>query len=526
VISRALIVRLSFNSLIASVGVLLGASIPLVASSTGDLTALFGVLALAITSSTAAEILGQRSRVYGALIGPRSAGAVHGEPGRTARHDALTGLLNQHAFFARFRNILDGRRRSDRCTSLLSLDLIDFTAINATLGATAGDLLLRHASARLLATLRETDTLARLGADEFGVIQSDVENPSSAAALCERLLRSFEEPFDLCGHLTRVGARIGVAMCPADGRDADTLLEHAREARMRARADGHDAFHLYDAALDAELRERRALERDLAHALERGEFELHYQPQIDIASRRMVGVEALLRWNHPARGRVSPDRFIPLAEDSGLIVPIGTWVLEQACAQTVRWHQAGARWLRVSVNMSPVQFRQPDLAELVGATLDRSGLAAESLELEITERVLMQDTEANLETLRRIKSRGVRISVDDFGVGNSSLSYLRRFPFDEIKVDRSFVGALEHDPSAAAIVRATLSLGRNLGLISVAEGVESASQLSLLDAEGCCVAQGFYFSPPVHPREIDAMIHAAATAQEIDVVDQNFLRVV
>ena len=454
-ISRALIVRLSFNSLIASVGVLLGASIPLVASSTGDLAALFGVLALAITGSTAAEMLGQRSPIYGAPTGLRAAGAAHGEPERAARHDALTGLLNHHAFFARFRNILEGRRRSDRCTALLSLDLIDFKAINATLGAAAGDLLLRHASARLLATLRETDTLARLGAHEFGVIQSDIDHPASAAALCERLLRSFEEPFDLGGHLTRVDARIGVAMFPADGSDADTLLEHARQARLRARTDGHDAFHLYDEALDAELRERRALERDLAHALERGEFELHYQPQIDIASRRMVGVEALLRWNHPERGRVSPDHFIPLAEDSGLIVPIGAWVLEQACAQTVRWHKAGAPGLRVSVNMSPVQFRQPDLAELVGATLERSGLAAECLELEITERVLMQDTEANLETLRRIKSRGVRISVDDFGVGNSSLSYLRRFPFDEIKVDRSFVGALEHDPSAAAIVRAT-----------------------------------------------------------------------
>ena len=524
--STAFIVRLSLNSLIATVGVLLGASIQFVAGSTGDLAALFGVLALAISGSTAAEMLGQRTRVYGARTGPCSAGALRGEPERAARHDALTGLLNERAFFARFHNILEGRRRGDRCTALLSLDLIDFTAINATLGAAAGDLLLRHASARLLATLRETDTLARLGADEFGVIQSDVEHPANAAALCERLLRSFEEPFDLCGHLTRVGARIGVAMFPADATDPDALLEHARQARLRAHTAGQDAFRLYDDALDAELRERRALERDLAHALERGQFEIHYQPQIDIASRRMVGVEALLRWNHPERGRVSPDHFIPLAEDSGLIVPIGAWVLEQACAQAVRWHLAGAPLLRVSVNMSPVQFRQPDLAELVDSALERSGLAAECLELEITERVLMQDTEANLATLRRIKSRGVRISVDDFGVGNSSLSYLRRFPFDEIKVDRSFVGALEHDPSAAAIVRATLSLGRNLGLVSVAEGVESASQLSLLDAEGCCVAQGFYFSPPVHPREIDAMIHAAAMATGVDVENQDLQKVV
>ena len=377
----------------------------------------------------------------------------------------------------------------------------------------------------MLATLRDTDTLARMGADEFAVIQGNMEHPASAAALCERLLRSFEEPFDLYGHLTNVGARIGVAMFPADSEEPDALLEHARLACVRAKTDCTGAFRFYDNDLNAELRERRALESDLAHALERDQFEIHYQPQIDIASRRMVGVEALLRWTHPERGSVSPDHFIPLAEDSGLIVPIGAWVLEQACAQAVRWQQAGAPTLRMSVNISPVQFRQPDLAGVVGDILGRSGLAAQHLELEITERVLMQDTEANLETLRRIKSLGVRISIDDFGVGHSSLNYLRRFPFDEIKVDRSFVGALEHDPSAAAIVRATLSLGRNLGLVSVAEGVESASQLSLLGAEGCCIAQGFYFSPPVHPREVDAMIHAAAVAHDINGTDDEVQRV-
>jgi EAL domain-containing protein (putative c-di-GMP-specific phosphodiesterase class I) len=337
-----------------------------------------------------------------------------------------------------------------------------------------------------------------------------------AAALCERLLRAFEQPFDLCGHLTRVGARIGVAMLPADGEDADALIEHARLARVRAKTDREGAFRFYDDALNGELRERRALENDLAHALARDQFEILYQPQIDIASRRMVGVEALLRWNHPQRGGISPDHFIPLAEDSGLIVPIGAWVLEQACAQAVRWQATGAPTLRLSVNMSPVQFRQPDLAGFVDDVLGRSGLAAHWLELEITERVLMQDTEANLATLRQIKSLGVRISIDDFGAGHSSLSYLRRFPFDEIKLDRSFVGAFEHDPSAAAIVRATLSLGRNLGLVSVAEGVESASQLRLLGAEGCCIAQGFYFSPPVQAREIDAMIHGAAAAHSKD----------
>jgi EAL domain-containing protein (putative c-di-GMP-specific phosphodiesterase class I) len=260
--------------------------------------------------------------------------------------------------------------------------------------------------------------------------------------------------------------------------------------------------------MDTELRERKALELDLVRALERHQFEIDYQPQFDIAARRMVGVEALLRWQHPVRGRLAPDRFIPLAEDNGLILPIGRWVLERACAQVVRWQGQGARDLRLAVNLSPVQFGDPDLVGVVEAALERSGLSAHRLELEITERVLMEDSGANLRTLHELKRLGVRISIDDFGVGHSSFSYLRRFPFDDIKLDRSFVGALEHDPSAAAIVRATLSLGRSLGLDTIAEKVESAEQLSLLDAEGCRLAQGYYFSPPVHPREIDAMVEA------------------
>jgi diguanylate cyclase (GGDEF)-like protein len=315
----ASVLRLSLNGLTASLGVLLGASVQFVASSTGGLVALFGVLALAIAASTAAEMLCHRGRVARAAAG----GTMQDQPGEMAHYDALTGLLNRHALYTRLQNILEGRRQGDRCTAVLMLDLIDFKGINARLGCAAGDLLLRHAGARLLATLRDTDILTRMGADQFAVIQRDIEHGASAAALCERLLRSFEEPFDLYGHLTKIGARIGVAMCPADGEDPEALLEHARLARIRAKSDRTDAFRFYDDSLNTELRERRALENDLAHALARDQFEIHYQPQIDIASRRMVGVEALLRWTHPERGSISPDRFIPLAEDSGLIVPIG-----------------------------------------------------------------------------------------------------------------------------------------------------------------------------------------------------------
>ena len=508
-ISTALLVRLALHGLIAGLGLLLGASIRFVESASGGVAALLGLLAAGVAASAVAETCYARRRP----AAPRDwyAGeARDSQAQRPARYDALTGLPDRHAFLKRLHDLTGGRRRGDRHNAVLILDLVGFKAINKALGCAAGDLLLRHTSARLLAALRETDTLARLGADEFAVIQSDIKHPAGAVTLCKRLLQSLEEPFDLFGHLVTVGARIGIALHPDDGEDPKALLEHARIALLRAKADPKDGFRYYQAAMDAQLRERKALESDLTHALAHAQFELDYQPQIDIASRRMVGVEALLRWNHPARGRVGPDHFIPLAEDSGSIVPIGAWVLEQACAQAVRWHQAGAPTLRMSVNMSPVQFRQPDLVRTIHEILGRTGLTAQCLELEVTERVLMQDTEANLETLREIRSMGVRIAIDDFGIGHSSLGYLRRFPFDEIKVDRSFVGALEHDPSAAAIVGATLSLGRQLGLVSVAEGVESARQLNLLGAQGCCLAQGFYFSPPVHAHEVDAMIQAAA----------------
>jgi EAL domain-containing protein (putative c-di-GMP-specific phosphodiesterase class I) len=235
-----------------------------------------------------------------------------------------------------------------------------------------------------------------------------------------------------------------------------------------------------------------------------------------------LGVEALLRWQHPQRGRIGPDRFIPLAEDSGLILPIGRWVLEQACMQAVAWQQRGAKQLRMAVNLSPLQCRAPELASQVAEILGRTGLAAEQLELEITERVLMADTQANLQTFDQLKRLGVRISIDDFGVGHCSLSYLQHFRFDELKLDRSFVGALAHDPSAQAIVRASLSLGRSLGLDSIAEGVETVEQLRLLQAEGCRLAQGYYFSPPVHPREIDAMVAAMALAPEDEVMSDKF----
>ena len=504
----ACVVQLGICLSIAALGFLLGLHVQFSDGLGATLALLAGLLAVLAAAGAAlgawlgAALARPRDRAQDALRAAEE--KVH----HLVRHDALTGLPNRGVFLERLHAALAGARRGDRLTAVLCLDLAEFKSINDTFGYAAGDLLLRHMSARLLATLRETDLLARMGPDEFAIIQADIEAPSGAARLCERLLTILQEPFDLFGEATHVRANIGVALSPADTRDPEQLLKQAGLALARAKGEGAHTFRFFEGAMDSELRQRKALERELHHALQRGELEIHYQPQIDLPTRTMVGVEALLRWHHPKLGMVPPDRFIPLAEDTGLILPIGAWVLEQACSQASQWQRAGLPQLRMSVNLSPVQFRDPDLAGVVRGALERSTLAPDCLELEITERTLMEDTETTLAILRELKQLGIKISIDDFGVGHSSLGYLRRFAFDEIKLDRSFVAALEHDPSAAAIVRATLSLGRSLGLEAVAEGVESAEQLAMLDAEGCRLAQGYYFSPPVHAQEIDGMVRA------------------
>jgi diguanylate cyclase (GGDEF)-like protein len=509
----ACLAQLGIALSIALLGFFLGLQTPFAEGPGVTLAVLAGLLAIFASAATWLGIwLGGRLRTTsgGAHQALR---AAERQVDHLVRHDALTGLPNRGVYLERLSAALGGERRGDRMTAVHCLNLADFKAVNDTLGYAAGDLLLRHMSARLLASLRETDTLARTGPDEFAIIQADIEAPTGAARLCERLLTVIEQPFDLFGQTIHVRANIGVALSLPDMADPEQLLKQASLALSRAKGGGAQTFRFYEDAMDSELRQRKALEQDLHHALARQELELHYQPQIDLATRAMVGVEALLRWHHPRRGPIAPDQFIPLAEDTGLIRPIGAWVLEQACAQARHWQCAGLPQFRMSVNLSPLQFRDPDLAGLVRGALERNELAPEHLELEITERALMEDTEGNLAILRDLKQLGVKISIDDFGVGHASLGYLRRFAFDEIKLDRSFVAALEHDPSAAAIVRATLGLGHSLGLGAVAEGVESAEQLAMLNAEGCRLAQGFYFSPPVHAREINAMVKALAEAK-------------
>jgi diguanylate cyclase (GGDEF)-like protein len=427
---------------------------------------------------------------------------------RHARHDELTGLCHRTLFLDCVRQAIARTRREGRTVAVLCLDLDRFKEVNDTLGHPIGDLLLKAVAGRLLDNLREVDTAARLGGDEFAIALAGLDEPTGADALARRLLAALAEPYHVDGHEVVVGASIGIAIWPVDGDDPERLLKCADLALYRAKTDGRGTFHFFEKGMDARLQARRALEQDLRRALAEGAFEIHYQPFIDLGSEEPTGFEALLRWNHPERGQVSPADFIPLAEETGLIIPLGEWVLRRACAEAATWPAP----LKVAVNLSPAQFRHPELIRVILSALQDSGLDPGRLELEITESVLMQDSEATLATLRQLRELGVRISMDDFGTGYSSLSCLPSFPFDKIKIDQSFVRSLERCPDSAAIVRAVIHLGRSLGMATTAEGVETSDQLAYLQREGCQEVQGFYFSPAVPVGDLAPMLHAGAVS--------------
>jgi len=408
-----------------------------------------------------------------------------------ARHDPLTDLPNRRHF---------GDRLDDAVASLdsgggfavLCLDLDDFKAVNDTLGHHSGDELLCIAATRLRGTAREADVVARLGGDEFAVLQLTSNQPAAATALARRLVEVMREPIAIGDEHVHVGVSVGVALAPQDGQAAEQLMGNADTALYRAKTYGRGCYQFFDPAMDAEMQERRALELELRRALAAGELTLYYQPIFNIAADQVSAFEALIRWRHPSRGMIPPLQFIPLAEHIGAIIPIGDWVLHQACAQAVKWP---AR-LRIAVNVSPVQVKSANLVKTVRAALDSSGLPAQRLELEITETALLGDDKAILDTLNRLRELGVAIALDDFGTGYSSLSYLRRFPFSKIKIDQTFIRDSTENSDSLAILRAVIGLGRNLGISTCAEGVETAEQLRRLKAEGCSEAQGFYFSRP------------------------------
>ena len=410
-----------------------------------------------------------------------------------AHHDALTDLANRTQLVARIDYELARTRQSVESFAVFMLDLDRFKEVNDSLGHPIGDLLLRQVAGRLRETTRDSDTVARIGGDEFAILQTLAgQTTEEITTLAERLLSNLAEPFEVNGHHISVGASIGVAIAPHDGNEAGELLRNADLALYRAKASGRNAYSFFELAMDTEARSRHALEGDLRKALAQGEFDVYYQTVINVETGANCGAEALIRWIHPDRGMIPPDRFVPLAEEIGLIVPIGEWVLRTACKEAATW----PAHLKLAVNLSPAQFKRGNLVATARSALADSGLAPERLEFEITESVLLYQNSSNLDVLRGLKGLGASIVLDDFGTGFSSLSYLRMFPFDTIKIDRSFVGDMEARDDCAAIVSAVTGLSRTLGIKTTAEGVETPEQFALLRAAGCTLAQGFMFSRP------------------------------
>jgi diguanylate cyclase (GGDEF)-like protein/PAS domain S-box-containing protein len=416
-----------------------------------------------------------------------------------ARHDGLTGLANRAVLLEKMEEALARLRRHGNRFTVFMLDLDLFKTVNDSLGHPVGDELLKVVAGRLSACIRETDTVARLGGDEFAILATaDGDQREAAIATANRLLGAVAAPCDLDGHHVNIGTSVGIALAPEHGTDVDQLVKNADLALYKAKSEGRDAYRIFEDAMGVEVRMRRAHQIDLRNALSNDEFELYYQPIVDIPARQTASIEALIRWHHPQRGIIPPADFIPLAEESGLINQIGEWVLRKACSDALHWPPH----IKVSVNLSAVQFRKIGPIDSFCQTLRESGLPPERLELEITESVLLQGSAENVETLHRLRLMGISIVLDDFGTGYSSLSYLRMFPFDKIKIDRSFVHELAKNADCAAIVSAVAGLGRSLRIDTVAEGVETEDQLLLVHAAGCTHAQGYLFGRPCPVAEL------------------------
>jgi diguanylate cyclase (GGDEF)-like protein len=415
-----------------------------------------------------------------------------------ALHDTLTGLPNRVLLNERLEQALSRIKRGELLGMHL-LDLDHFKTVNDTLGHPMGDKLLTLTAARLKKVAADTGTIARMGGDEFAILQGNITRPADAISLARRVIAALAEPYELDGDSVVIGTSIGIAVGPMDGSAPDQLIRNADLALYRAKGDGRGTFRFFEPEMDAHMQARRVMENDLRRALGTEEFELHYQPIVNLERNEISGFEALMRWRHPLNGMVSPDTFIPLAEEIGFIIPLGEWVLREACRTAARWPGE----FKIAVNLSPVQFRHPGLVQVVTGALAASGLPATRLELEITETALLEDSKSTLSMLYELRALGVRIAMDDFGTGYSSLSYLQSFPFDKIKIDRSFVKGIAESVGSLNIVRAVTALANGLGMITTAEGVETEEQLATIRAEGCTEMQGYVFSPPLPLEEIE-----------------------
>jgi diguanylate cyclase (GGDEF)-like protein len=426
-----------------------------------------------------------------------------------ALHDSLTGLANRVLINERLAQALARTRRGE-IVAVHFLDLDRFKGVNDTLGHSVGDQLLRLVTERLLLAARETDTVARVGGDEFAIVQVGISQPADATALAQRTIDEVSKPYSIDGHHIIIGTSVGIAVGPGDGDIPDQLIRNADLALYRAKSDGRGTYRFFERAMDAQMQDRRAMENDLRNAVIHGEFELYYQPIMALESNDVCGFEALIRWNHPVRGLLLPGSFIALAEEIGLIVPLGEWIIRQACAAAASWPDD----LQVAVNLSAVQFRTPGLVQVVVGALAAVGLAPARLELEITETALLQNNEQTLSILHQLRELGVRIALDDFGTGYSSLSYLQSFPFDKIKIDRSFIENISAGPSSRNIVRAVATMATGLGMTATAEGIETMEQLEAVRSEGCGEVQGYYFSRPMPGTEIERQYLSAWRARK------------
>jgi len=463
---------------------------------------------------SAAPIHDRVGRVTGAVIvfhDVSAARAMSVKMTHSAQHDVVTNLPNRLLLNDRITQSIALALRQNKSLAVIFLDLDRFKYINDSLGHKTGDKLLRSVSKRLLASVRGSDTVSRQGGDEFVILLSEISHPEDAAKSAKKILLSLSAPHSIAGQDLHIDGSIGISVYPEDGKDAETLIKNADTAMYHAKGTGRNNFQFFKGDMNLRAVERQSLEGSLRHALEREQFLLHYQPKVNLDTGEITGVEALIRWQHPDRGLISPGRFIPIAEDCGLIVQIGSWVLREACRQTREWQDARSLRLPIAVNVSALEFRDPGFVDSVRTVLQETGLEARYLELELTEGVLLEDGQSTAAVLQELKKMGVHLAVDDFGTGYSSLSYLQQFPIDVLKIDQSFVQHITGNPDDSPIVSAIIDMGKNLKQRVIAEGVETQGQLAFLQAQRCAEGQGYLFSRPLAAAQFAYLLETGLT---------------